>query len=1389
MHFFWAPNWYLGAAADVQHRPNTMGADEYYVEQSADEIFSGPTHELVPSSYSSFHRLHWPHNSQNEEEEESGAPHRRNSLWSHRSDASALASGEESEDEVGRFHFFSRDEISHAEGASTVVGDDDSVHESFMGSDVESDAAFSSSGDEEPEGPPRASKSRFARSSSNRIRRYSDYVEERSSVYEPQSSDELLLEDRETHHRPFLSVGDSDSALSVPGSVLGVERSQEAHSHHHFEYKSHRVQQRYYIAEGDMRIVCAGYSSVPLRLAIYRLLCFVTCGLVYLWGRWFPRQKLRMVARATPLGRCEFVVIENQWGELDFVNVETQRYNSGLSTIFNLASMDALSAQHNMQQHQGPLDPEVASRRYSRSRRSSASSYVDEDPNVPYLRILTYRYVRFLYNPVKDMFFTNTDWVSHAWESVDSASQGLDGETQERREQVFGLNTLVIAERTVIQLLVDEVLHPFYMFQVFSIILWTLDDYVYYATAIFVISVISVAEALSETKKSTSRLAAIAHANTESEITVLRSGFWIEIPSEELVPGDVYELSKPALSMIPVDSILLSGDCIVNESILTGESVPVSKVAASDLGMKTLVSNGMNTPEMNRSVLYCGTKIIRVRKPASENEDFLPALALVVRTGFTTTKGALVRSMMFPKPNGFRFYRDSFRYIGVMAMVALVGFSISAFNFVRLGMDTSLIVLRALDIITVVVPPALPATLTIGTNFSLQRLREKEIYCITPSRVNVAGRVNLVAFDKTGTLTDEGLDVLGVHLIHENANGRKKFESLIVSAEDLQRESKDTGLLDALITCHELRNVDGTILGDPLDVKMFEFTKWSLDEEKKRFVSPGVSGHTRELKVYKQFEFVSRLRRMSVIASSGDNSSSGTRVLAKGAPEIMREICLPETIPMNFDEVLHQYTHRGYRVIACACRDMEDITDYDRNELEAGLTFAGLIIFENKLKPESRPTIETLSKARIRTLMCTGDNLLTAVSVARECSILPPSSKVTVFAGHFTEDHKLNWEGVDLPQLKLDSETLKPVVPLTGSSEDYVLAVTGDVFSHIVEQGTYEALDQMLLRGVVYARMSPDEKHELVTKLQRIDYTACFCGDGANDCGALNEADVGISLSEAEASVAAPFTSRRFNISCVPDVLAEGRCALTTSFGCFKYMSMYSAIQFVTVTILYTYGSNIGDFQFLWIDLFLIVPIAAFMAWSGPAGRLSRSRPGAELVSLKVLTPLLSYMAIVTGFQILAWRLCHQIPGYTAPIPGDNDVLKSTDNTTLFYISSLQYIMTGWFFCDGPPFRVRVAKNIPFLATILITTGISLMFVVINPDSFLGELMDLTPLTKSFELTILGLALLNFGAMELARRFAFVPLCVLARRIARPLGVSETAPRYKEIIAENLSQA
>lgn len=126
-----------------------------------------------------------------------------------------------------------------------------------------------------------------------------------------------------------------------------------------------------------------------------------------------------------------------------------------------------------------------------------------------------------------------------------------------------------------------------------------------------------------------------------------------------------------------------------------------------------------------------------------------------------------------------------------------------------------------------VVPPALPATLSIGTSFAIGRLRKLGIFCISPSRVNVAGQINVCCFDKTGTLTEDGLDILGVRAIERNTD---RFGELLEDIHDLPSSQERANFLYALATCHSLKKVDGEVIGDPLDVKMFEFTKWTLEE-------------------------------------------------------------------------------------------------------------------------------------------------------------------------------------------------------------------------------------------------------------------------------------------------------------------------------------------------------------------------------------------------------------------------------------------------------------------------------------------------------------------------------------------------------------------------------
>ncbi|KAK9235185.1 hypothetical protein V1525DRAFT_282585 [Lipomyces kononenkoae] len=1183
------------------------------------------------------------------------------------------------------------------------------------------------------------------------------------------------------------------------------------------------IQQTVYLKEEDLILALAGYKSSPGRAFIFTLLCICTGGLAYLILRWLPRYRVYLLGYKVPLSKCDWVVLENQWGELSFHNIIKRRYNFPMSTVFNIRK-----------------DPD------------KPSSELDSDPLMPVLQYFDYRYMRLILHPIEGKFMLNNDWHDVSWTDINSIRNGLESATIEERGLVFGENSIEIEDKTIPQLLVEEVLHPFYIFQLFSMVLWALDEYYYYAACIFVISFISITNTLVETKSNMSRLREISRF--VCNVRVLRDGFWLNIPSTSLVPGDVYEISDPSLSYFPCDSIQLTGDSIVNESMLTGESIPVSKYAATPETFYLLAdaNSGTIVPELAKNYLFCGTKIVRVRKPQVGNSQSHPqnadeeavALALAVKTGFNTTKGALIRSMLFPKPSGFKFYRDSFRYVAFMSMMAAFGFIFYTITFIKLGLPASLIAFRSLDLITIVVPPALPATLTIGTNIALSRLKKKDIFCISPNRVNVGGKLDVVCFDKTGTLTEDGLDVLGLHVVNQR---QSKFSELFPSAGSVvPKSTKDVdskwnlrlSMLFAMATCHSLRLIDGDLLGDPLDYKMFQFTGWAYEEEGNYYRPDGhdvdrspteypslanesnklaplimhpptelarniVAGDAdnsfglegADLGVIRCFEFVSQLRRMSVIVKRFKDPDM--QVFVKGAPEIMKQICKAESFPADYDELLHNYTHRGYRVIGVAAKRLPRLSWFKaqklkREDVETDLDFVGFIVFENKLKPSTTAIIRELGDAKIRTVMCTGDNVLTAISVARECELVRKDAPV--FVPHFDESMILRWECVDDPELILDSTTLVPILSGTRQSEysaaamrHYTLAITGDVFRWIMNCETTGVINRMLIQASIYARMSPDEKHELVEKLQEIDYSVGFCGDGANDCGALKAADVGISLSEAEASVAAPFTSRVFEISCVPDVIREGRASLVTSFSCFKYMSLYSAIQFSTVGILYKSGTNLGDFQFLLIDMFLILPIAVFMAWAGPFPVLSPKRPTANLVSQKILMNLTGQIIINLIYQSTIWTLVKQQAWYMPPIAGaDDQHVQSSDNTSLFLASCYQYILIAIVLSVGPPYRERMIKNKPFIITIAVTLAMVSVILLAAPK-WLFDLLVLTHLSFTFKLVILGAAVANFVAAWVGEKYVFPKISAAITRTRRQIrgGRTKTRKKFKVLLEEH----
>uniref|UniRef100_A0A672Y2Z0 P-type ATPase A domain-containing protein n=1 Tax=Sphaeramia orbicularis TaxID=375764 RepID=A0A672Y2Z0_9TELE len=170
------------------------------------------------------------------------------------------------------------------------------------------------------------------------------------------------------------------------------------------------------------------------------------------------------------------------------------------------------------------------------------------------------------------------------------------------------------------------------------------------------------------------------------------------VSSLDLVPGDCLIIPQEGL-LLPCDAALLGGECLVNESMLTGESVPVLKTSLPS------ADGRFSADSERRHTLFCGTQLIQAKGGRSDGTG---AVAVVTSTALGGT---------------------------VYSVVLLVRFKVS-------------LVVRSLDIVTIVVPPALPAALTTGTIYAQRRLKKLGVFCISPPRINISGKVSVFCFDK-----------------------------------------------------------------------------------------------------------------------------------------------------------------------------------------------------------------------------------------------------------------------------------------------------------------------------------------------------------------------------------------------------------------------------------------------------------------------------------------------------------------------------------------------------------------------------------------------------------------------------------------------------------------
>ncbi|XP_039275236.1 probable cation-transporting ATPase 13A3 [Nilaparvata lugens] len=1141
-----------------------------------------------------------------------------------------------------------------------------------------------------------------------------------------------------------------------------------------------------YINAGtDEQMEVYGYCRNKVKTVVTWLLIVVTLGGLRLVFHWWPRYMLYATHSVCPLHAAHKVIIIERYQK------KSKRY-----FVKDIKTLTAQSLRQEVEVDQVGVDAswnQQAAIQLNRVRSPKLSIHVSGGhfKDVDEVRMFCCKKVCYIWDADKGEFSRLQGLDYKITTQALHRQVGLTLVQQYLRRAVYGRNEIIVPLKGVMTLLFLEVLDPFYVFQIFSFILWFIDDYIQYATAIFFLTTSSIVMNTIQNRRNQRKIRSTVHSTDVIEVVRAGGEKNDQIPTEMLVPGDLLLIPANGCVM-QCDAVLLTGTCVVIENALTGESVPV---------IKTPLPNSstvyFDEKEHSLHTLFCGTKVLQTRYYGNEL-----VYAVVIRTGFGTFKGRTVRAILYPPPADYRFEQDSYKFVALLAAIASLGFVYTVVTKAMRGVKNSEIALDALDLITIVVPPALPTAMTVGRIYAQKRLKKKNIYCISPRTINVSGSVNCVCFDKTGTLTEDGLDMWGVVPVEQSA--------FLPAVKQLPPTTSH--LLAAMATCHSLLLIDGAYSGDPIDLKMFESTGWTFEDpevnDTNKFdlifptiARPPKSANTEkktdvEIAILQRFAFSSILQRMSIICRALD--AHEFTVYCKGSPEMIQSLCNPDTVPVDFSKQLEEFTQEGYRVLGLAYRNLavtyHKACRLEREEIETDLCFLGLVVMENRLKPETTGVIKVLKDANIRTVMVTGDNMLTALSVARDCGIVSLGQRV------ITVNSKLK-PGDQVPQIyysetnhpvptfnmaqgnssqmtatnsifSLDtSESLTAITPVTangtarnsimtdvempvdnkvicsndyGSPSNFVFSLTGSVWS-LIRDKYPELMPKIVTRGAVFSRMTPDQKQELVEELKSLGYYVAMCGDGANDCGALKAAHTGVSLSDAESSIAAPFRSRDVNIQCVVQVVREGRAALVTSFAIFKYMAAYSLVQFISVMILYSIDSNLSDFQYLFIDLFLITAFAYVISQAGAyKGALVPHPPQTSLISMAPIVSLVGQMLIAYAFQLASFYSVQNFEWFQPYNATDAPSVECHENYAVFTISSLQYIILAVVFAKGPPYRKSILTNwslllVSFLSCLLV------FYLILEPPELLRRKFDLVmPEGYSFRLIVLALGVSNF---------------------------------------------